>query len=169
MQTNSSHSQLILLEANFKINLNLASFPYSGWQISLWLFSLKEKKKEPWRQLLVTNRITSPCYSPKSLVVPKTLEKKPGHICHSAPCQETILVPPVWSDFTPHSFFVRVSFFDFVSNYSATRKSRWVEKTYPCIIVRISSLAWERLPQVFPTWLRCSPPQRSKGGYENRN
>lgn len=72
MQTSSSHLQLILVEAHFKINL--ASFPYSGWQISLHFFSLL--KKEPWRQLLVKNRVTSPCYRPKSLVFPKTVEKK---------------------------------------------------------------------------------------------
>lgn len=169
MQTNSSHSQLILLEANFKINLNLASFPYSGWQISLWLFSLKEKKKRTLKAAACDKQNNQPLLQSKITGCSQDSRKKPGHICRSVPCQETILVPPVWSDFTPHSFFVRVSFFDFVSNYSATRKSRWVEKTSPCIIVRISSLAWERLPQVFPTWLRCSPPQRSKGGYENRN
>lgn len=169
MQTNSSHSQLILLEANFKINLNLASFPYSGWQISLWLFFLKEKKKRTLKAAACDKQNNQPLLRSKITGCSQGSRKKTQDtsvaVSHarkpSCYHQCGLISHPA------HSLLEFL--FDFVSNYSAIRKSRWVEKLSPCIIVRISSLAWERLPQAFPTWLRCSPPQRSKGGYENRN
>lgn len=105
----------------------------------------------------------NPCYSPKSLFVPKTSQNS-GHICCHVPCQEIVLQPPLWSDFTPHSFLLGF-LFDFVSNYRTTHNSWWVEKItleQQWLITEISRAWYERL------CLRLPPPGHGDNTYKLR-
>lgn len=95
-------SPVNLVEADFKINL--ASFPYSGWQISRLSFSFY---KRTLKAAACEKRSSQPLLLSKIIGCSHDYrKKKSGHICCSASCQETVLAPPPWSDFTHHSFFL---------------------------------------------------------------
>lgn len=132
-QTISSHLQLILVKAHFKINL--ASFPHSGRQISLRFFF--PFKKRTLKAAACEKQSGQPLLPSKIIGCSQDYrKKKSGHICCSASCQETIL-PPLWSDFTPRSFFARASF---LVLFQITAPHIRLGKITPGLIVRIS--AW---------------------------
>lgn len=104
----------------------------------------------------MTNRKTSPCYSPKSLVVPKTLEKNQDTSVTVSHARKPSCYHQCGLISHQTHFLLRVPFlvwfYIIVPHVGIHEGLR--TKVQACIIVRICNLTWETLPRALPTWLR---------------